>query len=216
MPGRAGWAGAAAGLVALPWAIAVVGAARDGGRPSEVQPASSSAVHAPDVDARVAGLLRQADSLARSPGETADSLRVRLVRRTGLATLLPASGRLTGRFTLGRAHPILHEIRAHRGIDIAAPLGSLVVAPADGVVRGVGFEPGYGLFVVLEHGLGVVTRYAHCSRVLVDVGERVRRRDPIALVGSSGLSTGSHLHYEVQIDGQAVDPREFVWRASAE
>jgi murein DD-endopeptidase MepM/ murein hydrolase activator NlpD len=74
----------------------------------------------------------------------------------------------------------------------------------------VGWEAGYGNMVVIDHGYGIVTKFAHASRILVRVGERVRRGDRIALVGNTGLSTGPHLHYEVHVNGRAVDPRRYI------
>lgn len=104
-----------------------------------------------------------------------------------------------------RTHPILGGRRAHSGVDLAAPYGSPVVATADGIVGQANWRGGYGLFVAVENG-GVETRYAHMSRLNVVAGQRVRQGDVIGYVGSTGRSTGPHLHYEVRVNGQAVDP----------
>jgi murein DD-endopeptidase MepM/ murein hydrolase activator NlpD len=95
-------------------------------------------------------------------------------------------------------------------MDVAAPAGSEIEAAAAGVVTEVRWESGYGNLVSIDHGYGVVTRYAHCSRILVVRGQRVTRGQPIALVGSTGESTGPHVHYEVRLNGRPVDPKNFV------
>ena len=98
----------------------------------------------------------------------------------------------------------------HRGMDIAAPRGTPVRAPAEGVVVFAGRRRGYGLCVELDHGDGITTFYGHASRLNVKVGTRVRRGDVICYVGSTGKSTGPHLHYEVRINGKPVDPERFI------
>lgn len=105
-----------------------------------------------------------------------------------------------------RTHPITGERRVHAGVDFAAPAGTPVVAAAAGVVRVAGRHGGYGLLVVLDHGDGIQTRYAHASRLLVAAGQAVARGQLIALVGSTGRSTGPHLHFEVRVGGVAQDP----------
>lgn len=112
----------------------------------------------------------------------------------------------------GRWHPILGEFRNHAGIDLAAPIGSAVYAPSGGVVRFAQWNGGYGLFVVLDHGGGLMTRYGHLSRVNVVPGQVVRAGDLLAYVGSSGLSTGPHLHYEIWFNGAAIDPGRYLRR----
>ncbi len=119
---------------------------------------------------------------------------------------MPVAARaLTSGFGL-RFHPLLNERRAHLGVDLAAASGSPIVATSPGVVSAEGYYGGYGDLVVINHGGGVETRYGHMSRSNVVAGQRVQRGDVIGYVGSTGLSTGPHLHYEVRIDGQAVDP----------
>ncbi|MCW6533864.1 M23 family metallopeptidase [Sphingomonas lycopersici] len=105
-----------------------------------------------------------------------------------------------------RFHPLLNERRAHLGIDLAAATGSPIVATSPGVVSAQGWYGGYGDLVVINHGGGVETRYGHMSRSNVVAGQHVQRGDVIGYVGSTGLSTGPHLHYEVRIGGQPVDP----------
>jgi len=112
---------------------------------------------------------------------------------------------LTSRFGL-RRHPILGTYRAHSGIDLAAPMGTPIVATSDGVVSMADWRGGYGLSVALDHGGGLESRYGHMSRLNVFAGERVRKGDIIGFVGSTGLSTGPHLHYELRVNGAAVNP----------
>ena len=117
-------------------------------------------------------------------------------------------GRITSSFGY-RFHPILHFGRFHDGVDIGAAWGSPVFAAADGVVSGTGWSGGYGQQVRLAHSDGVMTSYSHLSRILAAPGTRVQRGQLIGLVGSSGLSTGPHLHFEVRRFGQPVDPATF-------
>ena len=105
-----------------------------------------------------------------------------------------------------RAHPLLGTARGHAGVDLAAPAGSPIRATQDGVVDAAGWRGGYGLAVQLDHGKGVASRYAHMSRVAVYPGQAVKRGDVIGYVGSTGLSTGPHLHYEIRVNGAAVNP----------
>jgi murein DD-endopeptidase MepM/ murein hydrolase activator NlpD len=128
------------------------------------------------------------------------------VRTRAEGVVLPVEGRITSYFSAGRVHPILHIRRAHRGLDIAAPAGTTIRAPAAGRVASVRRELGYGLVLRLDHGGGVTTRYAHLRSALVKGGESVTAGMAIATVGSSGLATGPHLHYEVRVRGDAVDP----------
>lgn len=107
-----------------------------------------------------------------------------------------------------RIHPVLKTVRMHTGIDYAAPQGTKVLAPSDGVVRFRGWKGGYGNAVILAHGNGLETLYGHLSAFIsgVEEGTSVQAGDVIGLVGSTGRSTGPHLHYEVRIDGQHVNP----------
>jgi murein DD-endopeptidase MepM/ murein hydrolase activator NlpD len=116
-------------------------------------------------------------------------------------------------FTSGfgvRNDPFRGRAAMHAGIDLAGPLGTPILATADGVVGRSEWVSGYGNLVELEHGRGIQTRYGHLSRSMVAAGQKVKRGDVIALMGSTGRSTGSHLHYEVRIDGKAVNPVPFM------
>ena len=123
---------------------------------------------------------------------------------------LPAVGPITSRFSRSRWHPILRIFRPHKGVDVAAQYGSNITAPAAGRVSFVGRKLGDGLMVELDHGNGVTSRYAHCSAVKVRVGDFVSFGDVIAAVGSSGLSTAAHVHFEVRVRGEPVDPLKYL------
>src|SRR5918996_396666 len=155
-------------------------------------------------------LIRRANLLASSFKEAADSLGVHSDRLAATPSIMPTQGWLSSAFSSMRAHPILHMARPHEGIDVTAPMGSPIEAPAAGVVRDAGWESGYGNTIVIDHGFGTVTKFAHASKMLVREGQRVSRGQRIALVGNSGLATGPHLHYEVHVHGRAVDPLRYV------
>jgi murein DD-endopeptidase MepM/ murein hydrolase activator NlpD len=124
-------------------------------------------------------------------------------------SIKPARGWFTSKFGY-RIDPFTGRPAMHAGLDIAASPGTPVMAPANGVVSYVGFEPGYGKIVTIDHGYGVKTRFAHNSQVFVEVGQKVKRYDPIAAVGNTGRSTGPHLHYEVRVHDVPVDPMNYV------
>lgn len=109
-----------------------------------------------------------------------------------------------------REHPILGGLRMHKGVDLAAPMGTPVHAAADGVVERADWFSGYGLYVALEHGDNIETRYGHMSRLNVAAGQYVHKGDIIGYVGATGRATGPHLHYEVRINGKAVNPLPYI------
>ena len=159
-----------------------------------------------DLDA----MIRRANLLAHSFLEAGDSLALHVDRLAATPSILPTAGWLSSAFSRMREHPILHLGRPHEGIDVSAPMGTPIEAPANGTIIQAGWEAGYGNTVVIDHGFGIVTKFAHASRLLVRVGARVRRGERIALVGNSGLSTGPHLHYEVHVNGRPVNPLRYV------
>jgi murein DD-endopeptidase MepM/ murein hydrolase activator NlpD len=125
---------------------------------------------------------------------------------------LPArQGMLSSAFGM-RRHPLLGGWRSHEGVDLAAPAGTPVYATADGLVGASGRRGGYGLAITLEHGQGRETLYGHMSRLNVRRGQSVRRGNLIGWVGSTGLSTGPHLHYETRMQGRAVNPMPSLHR----
>jgi len=124
-------------------------------------------------------------------------------------SILPSYGYMTSGFGY-RVDPFTGRKKFHEGLDISAPIGTPVYAPADGIVTFVGMKNGYGLVIEIKHGDRYITRYAHLSKSFVRVGQKVQRGDMIARVGNSGRSTGPHLHYEVLKDGVPVNPRRFI------
>ncbi len=127
-------------------------------------------------------------------------------------TLAPSLGVLTAGFGL-RADPFTGRPDFHGGIDISSPKGSRIVAPASGTVVRVGWDRGYGRVVEIAHGFGIRTLFAHMEAPRVAEGQRVRRGDLVGLIGSTGRSTGPHLHYEVQVAGKPVNPLDYVLNA---
>ncbi len=126
-----------------------------------------------------------------------------------MPSIKPVEGDISSAFGM-REHPILKRMLFHAGTDFSAPMGSRVIATADGTVLYSGFEKGYGKQVIINHGNGYQTVYAHLSKALIRQGQHVRRGDVIAFSGNSGLSTGPHLHYEVRKDNVVVNPSAFL------
>ena len=155
-------------------------------------------------------LTRRANILVHSLNEAYDSASSQRSRYAAMPSIMPTKGWLTSAFARERVHPILHLARPHEGIDVSAPMGMEIDAPAAGIVTEVTWIEGYGNTLKIDHGYGLVTRYAHCSKILVVRGQRVKRGQPIAKVGSTGLSTGPHLHYEVWVNGHPADPMKYV------
>ena len=122
---------------------------------------------------------------------------------------VPGYTKITSQFGM-RLHPILHVYKIHTGIDIGAPYGANFVAANDGVVIKAGMNSAYGNMVVIDHGGGVSTLYAHGSEILVTLGQTVTRGEPVLKVGSTGYSTGPHAHFEVRVNGQCVQPINFL------
>jgi len=160
----------------------------------------------PDVE----GLIERASVLSRSFRDVSDTLQSNFERFANTPSLMPTVGWLSSQFTKSRFHPILHENRPHEGIDVTAPTGTPIVAPATGIVVTAGNDKGYGLTVEIDHGNGIRTRFAHCSRLAVKTGQRVTRGQLIAAVGGTGLATAPHLHYEIHVNGKPVDPLTYV------
>ncbi|HFE49078.1 MAG TPA: M23 family metallopeptidase [Chromatiaceae bacterium] len=180
--------------------------ARGGGETQEPSGGVSAVALVSDVD-RLAGLLRdRSDKL---------SLLEQLLLNKELQTEVLPSGRpvdggwVSARFGM-RTDPFDGKRKFHHGIDFAAKPGTRIRAVASGVVVRSGPAPGFGNLVEIKHGNGLVTRYAHCQETLANVGDVVKRGQVIARVGSTGRSTGPHLHFEVLKDGRPMDPARYV------
>lgn len=124
---------------------------------------------------------------------------------------VPSSHTITSNYGY-RIHPISGTKKLHAGIDIGAPGGSNIIAADSGTVilSSFGYNGGYGNYVIISHGNGITTRYAHCSNLFVSVGQTVTKGQPIAAVGSTGASTGNHCHFEVRINGGSKNPLNYL------
>ncbi len=116
---------------------------------------------------------------------------------------------ITSEFGL-RRHPLTGRIQPHKGVDFSASIGTPIYSSADGVVVFNGRKSGFGLVVIIDHGYGYKTAYAHSSLILVEEGQKVKRGDMIARVGNTGRSTGPHLHYEVWVNGEEDNPMKYI------
>jgi murein DD-endopeptidase MepM/ murein hydrolase activator NlpD len=121
----------------------------------------------------------------------------------------PVSGTITSPFGY-RRNPFGGGMEFHQGLDIAAPMGTTITAAASGTVISAGWYGGYGNYILIDHGGGMATGYGHCSQIFVSVGQQVQKGQAIGAVGSTGASTGPHLHFEVRINGKPVDPAAYL------
>ncbi len=124
-------------------------------------------------------------------------------------SIWPSEGWLSSKFGY-RISPFTGEREFHRGIDVATRMEAPVVAPADGIVSEISKDRGYGNMLLIKHGYGLMTKYAHLHKILVKKGQHVKRGETIALVGKTGRSTGPHLHYEVHLNRVAVNPLRYI------
>lgn len=177
-----------------------------GGPEQSVSPASLP----PNLDASLDALRSRFDHQQTQLGVLADLLMNRQVDARAKPTGMPVTDGYIASYFGGRPDPFNGHSAFHSGLDIDAPLGSPVHAVADGMVTYAGARSGYGNVVEIDHGNGYMTRYAHNSRLLVHVGERVRAGDAISDVGSTGRSTGPHVHFEVWNHGRVVNPLAYV------
>ncbi|HSR43148.1 MAG TPA: peptidoglycan DD-metalloendopeptidase family protein [Longimicrobiales bacterium] len=162
------------------------------------------------VDYDIEALERRASLLSESMAEATDSLRAHRDLLRATPSILPTPGLLSSRFSRQRQHPLFNRALPHEGIDISAPRGTPILAAADGRVTRAGWVAGYGQMVEVDHGFGYATVYGHASKLMVRVGETVRRGQVVAQVGNSGIATSSHLHYEVRLNGHAQNPMNYV------
>ena len=126
-----------------------------------------------------------------------------------MAWPVPGYTRITSNYGM-RTHPITGIYKLHTGVDLGAPMGANFVAANDGVVTKAGYNGAYGNMVIIDHGGGISTLYAHGSEILVTVGQTVKKGDIILKVGSTGYSTGAHAHFEVRVNGQVVNPLPYI------
>ena len=154
-------------------------------------------------------LIDKIEAESKSLNEVLRSAGVKDANLSSMPVLKPVADKYVNRLASGygtRFHPILKVNKMHKGLDFAASTGTPIYATGDGSVKVSEFNSGYGNMVVLKHGNGYESLYAHMSRSKVRNGQKVKRGDVIGYVGSTGLSTGAHLHYEIHKNGEAVDP----------
>lgn len=126
-----------------------------------------------------------------------------------LAWPVPGYTRITSKYAM-RVHPITQQYKLHTGVDISAPMGANFIAVNDGKVIKAEMAPAYGNMVIIDHGGGITTLYAHGSEILVEVGQMVKRGEVVLKIGSTGYSTGPHAHFEVRIKGETTDPLPYI------
>ncbi len=124
-------------------------------------------------------------------------------------SIWPVKGWLTSTFGY-RSSPFTGRRELHKGLDIATRSGTPIIAPADGLVVFAGREGGFGNMIIVDHGYGITTRFGHCSSLEAKLGQKVKRGDVIARIGSTGRSTGPHVHYEVAVNGVSVNPSRYI------
>ncbi|MBI3357972.1 MAG: M23 family metallopeptidase [Nitrospirae bacterium] len=154
-------------------------------------------------------LSKEATTQEKILNELAQAAEQRSSRWAATPSIWPVKGWVTSGFG-PRISPFTEKPAWHDGLDIGAAPNAPVQAPAQGRVTATGFDPKLGNIVRLDHGFGIETLYGHLAKALVKEGQRVNRGDVVGLVGSSGLSTGPHLHYMVKVHGQALDPNKFI------
>jgi len=174
--------------------------------------------HSPEIDElvgiggpeTVVALDKAADHLEREVRHINDRLRSDILRLASIPRGLPVSGYVTDGFGM-RRNPFNGEgSEVHEGLDIAVDFGTPVTATADGLVIYAAPHAGYGNLVIVYHSNGITTRYGHLSRIAVEAGQRVKRSDQVGNAGSTGRSTGPHVHYEIRENDQSVDPLRYA------
>ena len=175
------------------------------------------------IESRTETLLQVFESLEPDLAVLVEELESLDALDRALPSFWPAAGFQTSGFGW-RRNPLGWDWKHHSGLDIGGQIGDPIWSAAAGTVRHAGRAGTYGKLVTVDHGFGVTTYYAHCSNVLVRSGQRVRRGQQLAMIGNTGRSTGPHLHFEVRLDGTAVDPLDYLpsrrgwlppWRAAA-
>jgi murein DD-endopeptidase MepM/ murein hydrolase activator NlpD len=126
-----------------------------------------------------------------------------------MAWPVPGYTTITSKYGM-RTHPITGVYKLHSGVDISAPTGTNFIAAADGVVTKATYNTAYGNMVMIDHGGGISTLYAHGSEIMVQVGQEVKKNDVVLKVGSTGYATGPHAHFEVRINGSTVEPLDYI------
>ena len=155
-------------------------------------------------------LRKQALRRERSLREFGKLVQVRKLVLLATPSMWPVAGQISSRFGDTRLNTDAGGPRPHKGLDISAPAGTPIVAPADGVIRFAGQGLDLGRLIIIDHGYGFSTKYGHLMKYFVQTGDKVRKGQAIGAVGSSGTSTGPHLHYEVHIHDRPVNPSDYL------
>lgn len=186
--------------------------------PASVQKLDSLKYNTSESKVAFADLSSGMDNLEGAVSEVDERLHIvyelnqdRLTYWASMPSIWPTKGWITSGFG-PRRRPIRGGTTFHKGIDIAAPPGTPILSPGDGIVTYSGYKAGLGRAVMVDHGYGVVSVYGHNSSNYVKKGDRVKRGEIIGSVGRTGLATGSHLHYQIEVDGVPVDPMRYIQR----
>ena len=179
------------------------------GPPMDGQGGREEPLFMTDTETALLNLQAEAARQTASFADLVDGLSQRMDQWASTPSIKPVKGWLSSGFGK-RLSPFTGTMMMHKGIDLATYIGTPIVAPANGRVEYTGQDSGMGRIVVIDHGHGIKTLYAHLAKAFVRHGQDVKRGEAIAAVGNSGLSTGSHLHYEVRINGRAVDPLRYI------
>lgn len=167
-----------------------------------------------DLTLKVDVLEKEMYVQAKSYDEVLEMAKTQEIRMENIPAIQPVMNKDLKRVASGygmRVDPVYHVRKFHQGMDFTAPTGTEVFATGNATVKFSGWKQGYGNTVILDHGFGYETLYAHLFKSLVRKGQKVRRSDIIALVGNTGKSTGPHLHYEVRLNSKPVDPRNYYF-----
>jgi len=164
---------------------------------------------ADSIEARAEATLLSMRVAKAEMGEMVESAEHWRAMMAAIPSMWPVDGVLTSGFGWRRS-PFTRKWKFHRGIDVWAPKGTAIRAPAAGTIITVEWRSGYGRLLEIDHGFGIKSRYAHNSRIYVREGQQVSRGDVVSSVGATGKVTGPHLHFEVYVDGQLVDPLEYL------
>lgn len=167
-----------------------------------------------DVQRKVDVLEKEVYTQAKSYDEILQLAKNQEVRMENIPAIQPVLNKNLKHMASGygwRIDPVYHIRRFHEGMDFSAPVGTDIFATGNGTVVYSGWRQGYGETIEIDHGFGYLTRYAHCHKLFVRVGQKVKRGDVIALVGNTGKSTGPHVHYEVHYQGRPIDPRNYYF-----
>ncbi len=163
-----------------------------------------------ELQTNITNLVSQIDNRTDKLSAIEAILLQQRTQKNELPTGYPVNGAYNSSSYGWRVDPFTGRTAFHEGLDFTADVGTPIYASADGIVTSAEQTPDYGKIIKIYHGSGIETRYAHASELLVKEGDRVVRGQKIALVGSTGRSTGAHLHFEVRLNGEALDPRKYL------